>query len=1397
MLSHCKSLYAFIFLILTHLYSSQVQAVDFINVGPEFKNLEKIGQFDLANITSFTQDKLGFIWLVNHEGVLRFDGNEIKTFPALEPLKDINLGYIVEGQQGRLWISTSEKGKGLALFDTRLEQLSFVNIREKFGINLATDSEKSPNLEITYKNKQLYLVRGHKLYVIDEASLTLQQTISLPISAGDIVIRLTVTENGDVWYSTQQGKGVSRIDKKGIHAYVHQPTDSTTISADLVFNIFEDSKGRIWFSTFAGLDLFQPNSESFKHYAPIELAAEENKKYGVRANVLLNIVEDERGHLWLALINSGIVRFQPENESFEHYPHINGISSTISTDRLYWGGVFIDRQETLWISTVKGLNQLTKNSREIKLWANIDKDNCTPLRAQKTKGAVTFACGKDIFQLKDDTVSYITSIEHTVYSIYHDVDNIVWLGTTGGGVYQINLKTKLTKQYNLTLNGELATNTIERIGSDVLGELYGIVQKHPNENGSGIIHYDTVKDEFSNLATNIQLAELVDVDDSRMLLVGSYSTALKQLYWFDKKSQAIEQLPIKTGVVYAALKWKKQLWLSTQKLGLMSIDINTGQWRQLAKNTTDKVSALYLNHDEDKLFLNINKHVYKLVSINKGKINIDCTTCSIAPNLSQMSHPDFGQIRYSYGFLIANDKFLVRAENKLITFPVSSSSRVTTNNLLLLTDYKVMGKSVIPEFENDNALLNESIEQSKRIVIPPETTFFSFSFARVGAAQPEQVKYAYKMEGLNKDWVHTDINRPEATFSLLSAGNYTFKVKASDDKGDWHKYEQPLTLEIVVLSPWWQTWWAYSLYLCLVFLLFWLFYRAKLIENERRSVVKLAHAKEQLFANISHEFRTPLTLILGPAKIIQANSDDEQIQQNISLIERNAHRLLSMVEQLLHLAQLRKPRKESDTAQQVSTICQFILQSFDVIAQEKQISLHLDSVIDDSWWVSGEKNALETILYNLLTNAIKFTQVGGVIRLEVTEQGQNLKFNVTDSGCGIASHQQTKIFERFTRLENNNGYVPGAGIGLAIVQELVKILGGKITVNSQLNEGASFIFTLPKVKANVGLINDEVRDITKSVASSPSSNDGQIESHSTRELLPETVNELADQNSDKEFILNLAENDNKYTEATKPMVLVVDDNEEVRIFLKQILFDNYLIINAEDGQQALALTRAYCPDIIISDVMMPKMDGFELLATIRNDMAISHIPVVLLTAKGDQQSKLKGFSDLADDYITKPFDAQDLLMRIERLLAIRTLLQKRLNNMNLDPVVAKAPMDTKKEVKTKYTIDDFPKKDQQFLIQFKELIEQGHQDPELTLTMISIQLAMSDRQLQRKLKAIIGISFSEILREHRLTQGCLLLDNGEQIAVIADQVGFGSSSYFVRCFKAKYGKTPNEYRKTN
>jgi len=1378
------------------LFSSSVFSAKFVNAGPPVVNIEKIGKNKLNGINHIMQDSLGFIWFVKKDGLFRYDSKEVRQFPDHEQFSSDIVTDMVEGQPGQLWIGT--RTNGLVHFDAYTAELTFHNLKETFNLNISGNEVD----QLTYKDNTLYLASKNQLLLIDEQSLTINKRLALPIADSDFLVDIMLDSTGGIWISSLSNNGVSLLKNGEVQNYQHNSLDATSIGSKYIPTGFEDSKGRIWFGTIKGLSLYLPQTGSFSNFQPLDMSLEENKDLGAYANVLTSIVEDSDGILWLGLFHNGLVKFDPKAKIFEHLPRKQGVNSTV-LDNSIEGGLFIDNQETLWILNRKGISQLDKNNKKFNQWGNTNSNkDCTPLSIHKFNEKVYFQCFNTLNIIEGNKVSQLLKIKDKIRSLSHTSKNLVWLGTMGGGVYRHNLQTNQTKQYLFANTDATHANSVKQLRPDVNNILYGITNDHPEKEGSGIIRYDASSDSFVQFPTELELIDFVDIDNKKMLLITSYSHYEKALYWFDKENQKTQELPIVTGEIFATLKWRNSVWLSTQKLGIIVLDLDTEEIQQLNTEFVRTINGFYLDGASEQLYLSTAEHFFQVSNISATSIDTVCVTCNLNLEYQGINHGGTNQFVSSNAALLSGGHFFISAKNILLSFSFDGKISVERENRLRFTGFKVLNKHVFPDKSISEALLTKSIEYTQELTIPPGVHLFSFNFAKVDFLNNKQTDYRYKLEGFNKHWIETDSDIAEAVYSLLPAGSYTFKAMVREPLGDWNEEPKIISLDIKVLPQWWQTWWAYSLYLLIVVsiisLFFWLYSRKKIADNAKNNAFELAQSKEDLFANLSHEFRTPLTLILGPAKVIQAKSDDKIINKNVSLIERNALRLLSIIDQILQLAQLKEVQKGQSKALQVSKICHGVLQSFEAITREKQLFLKLDNTIDSSWWVSGTQNALEVILNNLLTNAVKYTPTGGSISLDVKERSQCLEFRVSDTGFGIAKNDQRKIFERFTRLENSQNDVSGVGIGLALVNELVNALGGKITVSSQLNSGSTFLFTLPKVPVPSEQVSgDNKFDLIANMNEKTDVLSVQAENRIIQQ--PQQQNDPA--------VTDIFNEHN--TDADKPSLLIVEDNYEMREFIKDGLKNDYQILEANNGQQGFSLACEQSPDIIISDVMMPGMDGFQLLNAIRNEMSISHIPVILLTAKSDQQSKLKGLSDFADDYITKPFDTEELLVRVKNLLGLRDILQARFNSSEL-PLLVETTIDINSSSKRENECKQeqaamnggaLTIKNNHFLARFKQIINDNHHNPEFNLIMLSNELAMSERQLQRKLKAVSGSSFSDLLRCYRLERSSLLLKDELQhdvhVAVIADQVGFSSSSYFVRCFKAKYGQTPNEYRKAS
>lgn len=553
----------------------------------------------------------------------------------------------------------------------------------------------------------------------------------------------------------------------------------------------------------------------------------------------------------------------------------------------------------------------------------------------------------------------------------------------------------------------------------------------------------------------------------------------------------------------------------------------------------------------------------------------------------------------------------------------------------------------------------------------------------------------------------------------------------------------------------------------LILLVATLAYKRKIAEKEKLAALSISSAKENLFANISHEFRTPLTLILGPSASIKQETNDQKIKSNVSLIERNAKRLLNMVDQVLDLAKLQGTKDQAKTNQGVSEIVEFLVHSFQSLVEEKQIELSIDYSTKDELFVSMVPDALTKILTNLLSNAFKYTPPGGEVIIKVDRDSHhNVLLSIRDTGCGISPEDQSTIFDRFTRLQKTEDSVSGTGIGLALVKQLVESHEGTITVNSQLEVGSEFIVSLPLV--------EELQDQPEAMSQTSTS----------------YINEMVENINIGQPSEALHENRSDTPQHNNPLVLIIEDNKDMRDFIKNAIKNDYHVITASEGEAGVKLAIERVPDLIISDVMMPKMDGYEVARTLKSNHITSHIPLVLLTAKSDNQSRIRGWQENVDEYLTKPFDSEELLIRMNSLLSIRELLRERFNQQRqrAQPV-SLTKMDGLEEES-----EDWISAEQKFIERYNQVLNEHFSEPNLKVGTIAQALHMTERQLSRKIKSLLNSTPSSYLRNFRLEKASVLLKQGKNIGEVAFSVGFSSHSNFGRYFKAKYGVSPKEYR---
>jgi signal transduction histidine kinase/AraC-like DNA-binding protein len=710
------------------------------------------------------------------------------------------------------------------------------------------------------------------------------------------------------------------------------------------------------------------------------------------------------------------------------------------------------------------------------------------------------------------------------------------------------------------------------------------------------------------------------------------------------------------------------------------------------------------------------------------------------------------------------DGFVVFHPDKLKEFEYKPSvvlTELTINNLPVNTARD-------PQFE-------KSIFTAKEIVLDYSQKDISITFAALDYNQPDKNQYSFYLENYENDWRKPGTEHT-AYYTNLDPGDYIFHVKGSNSNGVWNDY--PTSLRIILNPPWWQTWWAYSMYtlifIGLVFILrryemsrVHLKNQIRLDETKLKEREKVDQMKSTFFANISHEFRTPLTLILGPLSRLTESESDKSKKHSLEIMQRNGQRLLRLINQLLDFSRLEsgKMKLKADKGDIVSFV-KGILMSFQSLAEHKKITVRFISK-EKRINLYFDREKAEKIFVNLLSNAFKFTPEYGRISVKVQNGEKDITIKVKDTGVGISPDKLPHIFNRFYQADDSlTRDREGTGIGLAFTKELVGLHHGSIGVMSTLNKGAEFTVTLKK--GNKHLKTDQISEAedrrldTVEYIHGGNNFEGDSRSRISDSSLRSSVSGIQPPTS----------------AGTSPTILVVEDNQDMSSYIFETLHYDFQVKIAVDGQEGIMLAKKCLPDLIISDLMMPKMDGYQLCDELKRDEKTSHIPIILLTAKAEKQDKLTGLQMGADDYLIKPFDSQELQIRIQNLIEQRQKLRdKFIKKLSIEPgEISVTSMD------------------EAFLKKAFDVIKDNMDNGELDTIFFAREFGMSRSHLNAKLKALTGFATREFISHMRLKQAAKLIEaNHGSISEIAYMVGFNSLSHFSKIFRKTFGMLPSVY----
>ncbi|MDF1695127.1 MAG: ATP-binding protein [Saprospiraceae bacterium] len=823
----------------------------------------------------------------------------------------------------------------------------------------------------------------------------------------------------------------------------------------------------------------------------------------------------------------------------------------------------------------------------------------------------------------------------------------------------------------------------------------------------------------------------------------------------------------------------RYLWVCTKGGGLNRFDKNLGTFTSITK--------------DDGLPDNV---IYGILTDNAGNIWGSTNKGLFCMNQHQDTQND-DAVRYTFRNFSKNDglqenEFNTGAYAKIPDgrlafggingYNVFDPKEVLSDVLqppIFITNLSVNNEKIFPNEEN--GILKSSIATTNKITLNYNDNILALEFASLDFTAPNQNKYRYQLEGAGDSWVEKGTSR-SATFLNLQPGNYTFRVQGTNSQGIWSG--NTAELDIQILPPWWKNWWAYLAYISIIiagialYFRFWI-NRAKLRQQltyEKREtdrVKELDALKTQLYMNMTHEFRTPLTIILGMTKQVQ-NNPKEHFTSGLNMIARNGENLLNLVNKMLNLSKLESGKMKLDLVHgDIILFLRNIVESYHSYVSNKEIKLHFLPE-NDLVMMDFDSDKLQQIISNLISNAFKFTPEGGHIYVTLRKEENSMVIRVKDTGRGIPKNDLEKIFDRFYQVDNSTTRrYDGSGIGLALSKELVTLMEGKISAQSPptgLRKGSEFKVELP-IHKGVEIMVSESFDIPIKQPDILELEKGQNAIDGMSGISVETI------------IPNKQEKPMEQ-KVSIPLILLVEDNKDVAAYIASCLPNDYRLVIAEDGQEGLEIAIELVPDLVISDVMMPRMDGFEFCKQLKSDERIGHIPVIILTARVDLESKIEGLELGANAYLPKPFERQELLLTINNLFSLRDKLHIHYQNIG----------GVNKQVDAEEEINE-TKPEDVFVLKVRSLIEAQIDDFDLSVARMAKDLYLSQSQLGRKLDALTGMSPSRFIRIIRLKKAKELLQNEAlSIREVSYDIGISDPSYFSRVFKKEFGLSPAEWR---
>jgi ligand-binding sensor domain-containing protein/DNA-binding response OmpR family regulator/nitrogen-specific signal transduction histidine kinase len=1324
-----------------------------------FNHLTVENGLSQSGVLSIAQDSMGFMWFGTKDGLNKFNGQTFEVFkhdehnPAsLSSSRNINT--LLTDSKGKLWIGT-QNGLNLYLPESNSFRhfVNDPNDQSTISNNIIRDlfQDRQGNLWVGTENGLNKLLRSGKF----------QRFYSSPVKGRGIAHNLVKAIHQDhknvLWIGTADGlTGMeSHGGKYVFNSYFHDLENSESLADNDLNAIFEDSRRNLWIGTHKfGLELMDRSAGKFKHYT-----AKKGQPNALSSNVIRKIKMDSSGKLWISTLN-GLSILDVGSQKFANLLSNPDDPSSLNQNSVY--DILQDAAGSMWLGTYYG-------------GINVYHTNSTPFRKYKANR------GKNGIS------------SNVVGSIVEDRAHNLWIGTEAEGLNYYNRTTGLFSSFKA--DGEssksLSSNLVKAISIDRKGWVWvgtyeGGLDVYIPETGA-FKHYKP-----GNLTGGLNTNRIVYMlhDSKGRLWLGTRSQGI---YTYNEKTDDFSAFS--GGHEGEDLRYvhcfyedaRHNIWLATNS-GTYIVPVSGGRPRRFEHPDTR------IRFDDINFIREDSKGIIWLGSYESGLIRYDPVKNDIHNYTEENGLPSnnaLGLLEDKRGFLwISTSNGLSKFDGRLFTnytvedglpgnvFNINSffkdsrgemffggyngmvsffPEQIRRNRMVpkaVFSRLKLFNKPVI--IGDETKLLTGNISLTKEINFSYHQNIFTIDFALLNYIKAEKNRYAYKLEGFEKEWNY--VSTPSASFTNLPAGTYTLLVKGANNDGVWTS--EPARLTINVHPPFWKTWWAYLFYvICiagLVFLVFRYLWMQELLKREH----EIYQMKLDFFTNVSHEIRTPLTLIVGPLEnLVNETRESPALNRRLLTVKKNAGRLTRLVNELMDFRKAESGNMKLNVVPgNIVSFAQEIYLSFQYLAIKHHINYHFNCK-EEAVEVYFDPVQLEKVLFNLLSNAFKFTPDHGTIIVDLgIKKETGIEIKVSDNGKGIPEESRDKIFTNFYQVRDHQSANSGTGIGLSLAEKIARLHHGGLILMSAEEAAKTGMQTCFSLRLKLGRAHF---------------NEDEFVAHYVNVENPVLYQASEEIHEIRQDQFEPAE---KADEAIT--ILIVEDNAEVREFISSSLKQTYHILEAENGREGVDLAMERIPDIIVSDVMMPVMDGLELCRILKTDARTSHIPIILLTARSGNIHEVNGLKTGAEAYLTKPFSINSLQLHIYNMLTLQANMRRKFSQqITLQPA--------------NILIESA---DEEFLARIMALIENNFAEDEFNVNTLASEVGMSTPVLYKKIKALTGLTVNNFIKSVRLKRAAQLLQQGQYtVYEVAYMVGFSDSKYFSREFSKQFGKNPSSY----